>query len=141
MDNRNESCGVHGQHADIGMLQAHDAVKEVLPDAEVWAQVPLKSEGTHGRALESGQFCRTDLVLDMLVRCANGVFFAIEVSGREHKVGQGPERDRKKAEYLKAMHVPLIVLHLSSARAVPLTTWREKLHEVQYYGRVGSGAL
>lgn len=141
MDDRNESCGVHGQHADIGMLQAHDAVKEVLPNAEVWAQVPLKTEGTQGRTYGSGHFCRTDLVLDMLVRCANGVFFAIEVSGREHKSGQGPERDQKKKIYLEAMNVPLIVLHLTSARAVPLTTWREQLFEVQCFGRVSSDAL
>jgi hypothetical protein len=110
------------------MLTAHDEVHRVVPGAKVFGQVAMKSEVIEGRIFGLGQYTSNpDIKLDMLIQSANGVYCAIEVSGREHRNGQGPARDEKKRKFLQDYRVPIVTLELTATRTVPLEQWRVQL--------------
>lgn len=117
------------------MLIAHDEVLKRAPGATVLSQVGIKTEGIQGRGLASGLWTgQPDIKLDLLVESGNGVFCAIEVSGREHRYGTKPAFDEKKKEALDKFHVPLIVLELTSNREVPLAKWQQQLKDAEIKG-------
>ena len=135
LHDNNQECGIHAIIADTGMLQAHDEIKRLVPGALVLSQVAMKSQVTQGRSFETGQYtCSPDIRLDLLVQSPNQVFCAIEVSGREHNYGSGPDRDRKKTWVLYGYSVPLLTLELSVDRTVPLEQWRQCLLGAQDLG-------
>lgn len=136
LDARNAKCGVHGKKkVDKGILTAHDEVLKLASGATVLSQVPFKSEGHVGRDFNTKQWTsEPDIKLDLLVQSQSGVFCAIEISGREHKYGKGPDRDDKKEQFFKKWQVPLLTLPLTSQRTVPLAEWRQQLLDAQSLG-------
>ena len=127
LDNSNATCAVHKPLAHAGVKEAHDMVKRLVPGAEVLGEVPLKTLGCQGRAMHGGKFVSKDGAIDLLVRGTRGVDCAVEVNGPEHLKGDVPARDRKKREYLREMHVPMIELNLAPDRTVPAAEWEDKL--------------
>lgn len=134
LNQMNRQCPVHRKTADKGKAEAHALILEMLPSAVVYSEVPIKTLECEGTAFEGSQFVSFDLSLDMLVQCCTGVFFAVEIHGREHLLEHVAARDAKKSEYMHDMHVPLIVLWLErvgNTQIVPTAKWREQLRAAQ----------
>ena len=127
LDDRNQTCAVHKLDADWGVLAAHDEVLRHIPHALVLSEVGFRSLGKTGRLFASGWFSsEPDLFVDLLVRSPNGVYSAVEVTGREHRHGDGPDRDAKKMAFLEAYAVPLVTLKLKNDRSVDTDQWQQE---------------
>ena len=126
-------CPVHGR-PNKGVKQLVAMLQKAMPDARMYAEVPLLSEGKQGRALMSGQFTSNkqgDLKLDVLVQSPEGLMHALEVCGKEHATrGYTIKGDVKKATLCAALHLPLQSVWLT-AQGAPSGSWSAAVKAVK----------
>lgn len=127
------SCPVHGR-PNNGISQLFGMLERMLPGVEVFAELPLLSEGKQGRALQTKQFTSSksgDCKLDILVRSPEGLMHALEVCGNEHQTRDYTIlSDHKKDDVCAQLGLPLQRLWLTR-RGKPRKDWHALLKTVK----------
>ena len=89
---------MHG-NPNKNVAEVYEQLVACLPSAEVWAELPLFSEGNQGRAQYGAHFLskkQGDLNLDLIVQSAEKLLYAVEVCGKHNLSADGKNRADKK---------------------------------------------
>lgn len=106
-------------------------LKAALPNIEVWAELPLLSEGKQGRAINGGQFLpknQGDLSLDLVVHTADNLLYGVEVCGKQNSSTDGKKRARKKEKVAHRLGLPICWLWMHKQ-----TKWQSQIDEMKKF--------